>query len=337
MRALIDAIQAVFSCPGVLIAGFSLPPERRASQEPDAPPDTYGDKRTKPASHGLDTEAISSVFEAILLVLDSDVVLALRKTLTDLLHSIEAREAAAEQHDTRSALAQAQWLKLFVILLMNPINSDANTGAYQLPAALAHVAFLLKPKARDLLTTWLAALPPDVLGGRCLRPLQRHLTTYVKVLRPCLAQAKWTANRVCTLNVVTCCYTSELLTTLLVQTPSRLQLCRGAGARLEQEPPARAAHRLPRAPAARRQRALARPRPLHAVPQRRGVRRGDAEPAGRVDGVAEGEAGPGALWCCRPAAAVAVPAAVPHDAGVQEGHHAGAAPELKLLCVLCMA
>lgn len=73
---------------------------------------------------------------------------------------------------------------MLLIFLLNPINSDARAGAHLLPAALAKVAFLLKFKARKLLTTWLSQLPPDVLGGRALRPLQRHLTSYVEVTIP---------------------------------------------------------------------------------------------------------------------------------------------------------
>ena len=67
-----------------------------------------------------------------------------------------------------------------MILLINPVNSDTNKGAYQLPATLARVVYLLHPQARALLTSWLAALPPDVLGGRSVRPLQRHLTSHVE-------------------------------------------------------------------------------------------------------------------------------------------------------------
>ena len=72
-------------------------------------------------------------------------------------------------------------LQVLVIVLINPINSDGNTGAQVLPATLARVVFLLKPKARQLLTSWLAALPSDVLGGRAVRPLQRHLSSHVDV------------------------------------------------------------------------------------------------------------------------------------------------------------
>jgi Regulator of chromosome condensation (RCC1) repeat len=226
VRALIEALQCIFSCPGVLIAGFSLPPQRRESVELDAPAPLK--RRRAPAPHQLDTDAISTVFEAILLALDIDVVVALRSTITSLLQDIELREVAAERDGAGSALAQAQWLKVLcrsifcmlscalhpghpecllvaqmgrpsaphvalhtvcicsslqvlVIFLMNPINSDAHAGAQQLPAALARVTFLLKPQARHLLTTWLAALPADVLGGRVLRPLQRHLSSHVEV------------------------------------------------------------------------------------------------------------------------------------------------------------
>jgi hypothetical protein len=71
--------------------------------------------------------------------------------------------------------------QVLVILLINPINSGSQTGAYHLPASLARVVFLLKPKARKLLTALLASLPPAVLGGRAIRPLQTHLTAQVQV------------------------------------------------------------------------------------------------------------------------------------------------------------
>ena len=107
VRALVEAVQNIFCNPGVLIAGFSLPPARRASQALDS-----DDAPAIPPPHGLDTDAIAAVFEAILKVLDSDVVLALRSTVTELLQKIEAREEAAHRAGTVSLLAQAQWLKV---------------------------------------------------------------------------------------------------------------------------------------------------------------------------------------------------------------------------------
>lgn len=70
---------------------------------------------------------------------------------------------------------------MLLIVLQNPVNSDAQADAKQLTAALARVVLALRPKARALLTRWLASLPPSVLGGRVVRPLQRHLTAYVEV------------------------------------------------------------------------------------------------------------------------------------------------------------
>ena len=67
-----------------------------------------------------------------------------------------------------------------VILILNPANSDSHKAARDMLEALARVLFSLKSKARQLLTLWLSQLPPDVLGGRCIRPLQRHLSTYIE-------------------------------------------------------------------------------------------------------------------------------------------------------------
>lgn len=75
-------------------------------------------------------------------------------------------------------------LQVLVILFLNPANSDAHKSARDMIEALARVLFSLKSKARHLLTLWLSQLPPDVLGGRCIRPLQRHLTTYIEVSYP---------------------------------------------------------------------------------------------------------------------------------------------------------
>lgn len=68
-----------------------------------------------------------------------------------------------------------------MILILNPANSDSHKAARDMLEALARVLFSLKSKARQLLTLWLSQLPPDVLGGRCIRPLQRHLSTYIEV------------------------------------------------------------------------------------------------------------------------------------------------------------
>jgi hypothetical protein len=90
-------------------------------------------------------------------------------------HITYAARCSARKVDTESRPVQ-----VLVILIINPINSDTHKGAYQLPATLARVVYLLHPQARALLVTWLAALSPDVRGGRALRPLQRHLTAHVE-------------------------------------------------------------------------------------------------------------------------------------------------------------
>ena len=105
---LIEGIRAVFSSPGVLVAGFSLPPQPRRSQELDS----SGRLRDPPPAHMLDTEAIIGVFEAIMKTLDSDVVLALRATIIALLQGTEERELQAQRQKTSDAKAQMQWLKV---------------------------------------------------------------------------------------------------------------------------------------------------------------------------------------------------------------------------------
>jgi hypothetical protein len=68
-----------------------------------------------------------------------------------------------------------------VIILLNPANSDAHSTARELTESLARVLFALKSRPRNVLVHWLSQLPADVLGGRCIRPLQQHLTKYVEV------------------------------------------------------------------------------------------------------------------------------------------------------------
>ena len=68
-----------------------------------------------------------------------------------------------------------------LVLLQNPMNGDAaSAGGPHMVALLAQVAVRVRPKPLRLLTGWLAQLPPDVLGGRVVQPLQRHLTTYIE-------------------------------------------------------------------------------------------------------------------------------------------------------------
>ena len=100
IRALIGAVQAIFGCPGLLLAGFAVP-RRAGAPEPSPDP-----------SHGLDIEAVAEVFETILLVLESDVVLALRETIVGLLDKLEAAAAASRHSDAAVALWQAQWVKV---------------------------------------------------------------------------------------------------------------------------------------------------------------------------------------------------------------------------------
>jgi hypothetical protein len=100
IRCLIQAIRGIFGCPGLLLTGFSLP----------APPAMEGGADLK--AHNLDINAVSEVFEAILLVLESDVVVALRESIIQLLNHIEEKELADLAGGTASALSQAQWVKV---------------------------------------------------------------------------------------------------------------------------------------------------------------------------------------------------------------------------------
>jgi hypothetical protein len=100
IRSLIQAIRGIFGSPGLLLAGFSVP----------APPalDGSGDL----TAHRLDIDAISEVFEAMLLVLESDVVVVLRETIIGLLNLIEEKELADFAEGSASAMSQAQWVKV---------------------------------------------------------------------------------------------------------------------------------------------------------------------------------------------------------------------------------
>lgn len=103
LRTLVIAIQNVFSSPGLLIAGFSLPPVRQQPARGGA---------GGPGSHGLDIDAIARVYETVLLLLEPDVVLALRGAITGMLNDIVVAEERLHQRGASLAVLQAQWLKV---------------------------------------------------------------------------------------------------------------------------------------------------------------------------------------------------------------------------------
>lgn len=106
-QALIDlseAVSNVFSSPGLLLSGFSMPQAPRAAYD-----------NTAVRSEGqlnLDLGAIKDVYDSILLVLNPDVVLALQTTIATLLKRIYEQEEMAASQGRVSALQQAQWLKV---------------------------------------------------------------------------------------------------------------------------------------------------------------------------------------------------------------------------------
>jgi hypothetical protein len=104
LKALTEAIGNVFSSPGLLIAGFSLP----------QPPPDASDSTSSGAEGqlNLDLAAIKEVYESILTVLNPDVVLALQGTIASLLQRIYQHEEVAAAQGRVSALSQAQWLKV---------------------------------------------------------------------------------------------------------------------------------------------------------------------------------------------------------------------------------
>lgn len=103
VQALTSAIRNVFSSPGLLVSGFSIPPAPRAAYDAGLPTESQ---------HNLDLDAIKEVYESILLVLETDVVLALQSTIATLLQRIFQKEDLSAAQGTVSALSQARWLKV---------------------------------------------------------------------------------------------------------------------------------------------------------------------------------------------------------------------------------
>jgi hypothetical protein len=153
VQTLITAIQNVFSSPGLLVSGFSLPPAPRA--DPDGAP-------SEEAAHNLDLDAIKDVFEAILLVLESEVVLALQSTIATLLQRIFQREEISSARGSVSTLSQAQWLKVWLRVCL--------------------CAGLLLTHTKLYLPRLCAGLP-DIPTRSCCTP-QRHRLTASSALVP---------------------------------------------------------------------------------------------------------------------------------------------------------
>ena len=106
-QALIDlteAVRNVFSSPGLLISGFSMPQAPHAAYD-NAAVNSEGQLN-------LDLGAIKEVYDSILMVLSPEVVHALQRTVTALLLHICQQEEATASHSRVSALGQAQWLKV---------------------------------------------------------------------------------------------------------------------------------------------------------------------------------------------------------------------------------
>lgn len=99
-----EAVRNVFSSPGLLIAGFSVPPPPRAA---------YDDVVVRSDSLlNLDLAGVKEVYDSILLVLNPDVVLALQSTIATMLQQIYQQEELAAAQGKASAISQAQWLKV---------------------------------------------------------------------------------------------------------------------------------------------------------------------------------------------------------------------------------
>lgn len=60
--------------------------------------------------------------------------------------------------------------------MQNPLNGEPHGVGSALLHQLSIVILKLKPNVQQLLVSWLAQLPKEVLGGRVVRPLQRYLS-----------------------------------------------------------------------------------------------------------------------------------------------------------------
>ncbi|GAX80909.1 hypothetical protein CEUSTIGMA_g8344.t1 [Chlamydomonas eustigma] len=133
-------------------------------------------------THNIDTQAVQSVYQAILKVYQTEVVSALGSSCLRLLQGIEqhlkwSALRAAEGNTAMSMTAQLEWLlPLLLILFLNPLNGEHLPVGTSLMTHLVDVYLTLPSRAQQLLALWLSRLPIEQFGGRVVRPLQRYLS-----------------------------------------------------------------------------------------------------------------------------------------------------------------
>ncbi|GMH43518.1 hypothetical protein BSKO_11440 [Bryopsis sp. KO-2023] len=151
--SLLAAIEDVFSSPGYCLNAFSLP----------GPPEGVH----------LDIATIIKTYE-ILLKLYSPVVVKflglsclrmLDGFMDDLHRSEEAKKSEVE----------AEWLRCLLVLWLNPLLGEMQGSGGEMVERLADVVRSLSPGSLKLLTGWLGVLQVDLLGGRIIGSVQRHL------------------------------------------------------------------------------------------------------------------------------------------------------------------
>eukprot|EP00873_Tetraselmis_striata_P041803 jgi/Tetstr1/462067/TSEL_007137.t1 len=159
VSAMTQAVEAVFTSPGIMIAGFTHPPTADASHQAGA----------ADLPHGLDLPAIKQVYTSILHTYNSEVVVTLANSCCALLDGCE--RAAS----TPNIAPQAEWLKALLIVCQNPVMGDSRHGPAIITRFAAVTAALTAP-SQQMLALWMGKMPREDFAVRVVRPVQKQVS-----------------------------------------------------------------------------------------------------------------------------------------------------------------
>ncbi|KAK9831792.1 hypothetical protein WJX74_009408 [Apatococcus lobatus] len=157
VQALIVAATDMFACPAFIVHAF-----RHLIRSPTD------------ADHGMDVDAINGVFTSLLKVYSPELVQSLGLTCARMLDSVD--QGMHRPGSEQAVASHLDWLRVLYVMLINPVAGETHGTGGQIVQRLARILGQLEPSSRNTIAQWLSELPLEILGARCVRPVQRWLS-----------------------------------------------------------------------------------------------------------------------------------------------------------------
>eukprot|EP01138_Halocafeteria_seosinensis_P016429 gb/GECG01016760.1/.p1 GENE.gb/GECG01016760.1/~~gb/GECG01016760.1/.p1 ORF type:complete len:1660 (+),score=233.46 gb/GECG01016760.1/:1-4980(+) len=123
-------------------------------------------------SSGVDIRGLESAYVAMLQSYEPSVISTLVEAFRNVLSELEERVKTLTEVDS---------LRVFLPIMLCPLTQSPTEESAELMARLCAILLALPKRSRDILMGWIRRdIPSDIFASRLVRPIQKHISYYVK-------------------------------------------------------------------------------------------------------------------------------------------------------------